>query len=189
MNAPATRGPGASGADTAGPHDAAAARALLADGFGRVRQLVGQVTAGLSEELAAYRPDDQANSVAWLVWHLTRIEDDHVADAARTGQVWADGWSDRFGLPFDEADTGYGHRSEDVAAVRAEGRLLDGYHEQVHAATMRYVDSLTVPELERVVDRRWDPPVTVAVRLVSVLGDCLQHLGQAAYVRGMAERR
>jgi hypothetical protein len=40
-------------------------------------------------------------------------------------------------------------------------------------------------ELDRVVDRRWDPPVTMGVRLISIADDCLQHVGQASYLRGL----
>ena len=62
-------------------------RDLLIDGFGRVREIVHYVVGGLSEAQLAYRPDRDANSIAWLVWHLTRIEDDHISDLAGTGQV------------------------------------------------------------------------------------------------------
>ena len=72
-----------------------------------------------------------------------------------------------------------------MAAVRAGADLLTGYHADVHQLTVAYVDSVDDDELVRVVDRRWDPPVTVSVRLVSVIGDTLQHAGQAAYVRGL----
>jgi len=162
-------------------------RALLADSFDRARELVQELTDGLTEELASYRPDPAANSPAWLLWHLARIEDDHVAGLAQTDQVWP-AWRDRFGLPFRDADTGYGHTAEQVGQVRVGGELLGGYYAEVHARTRRYLDRLTEAELGRVVDRRWDPPVTAAVRLVSVLGDVMQHLGQAAYVRGLVER-
>ena len=167
--------------------DLAAVQALLTDAFERVHELVGGVTDNLSEDLSTFRPDADANSVGWLVWHLTRIQDDHLADAAGVDQVWP-AWRDRFALPFDDFATGYGQSSADVAAVQVTGDLLAGYHEDVHALTTRYLERLTLDELERVVDERWDPPVTVSVRLVSVISDCLQHLGQAAYVRGLAER-
>ncbi len=77
---------------------------------------------------------------------------------------------------------------EEVAQVRVAGPLLAGYHADVHALSVRYVRSLDAAALARVVDEAWDPPVTASVRLVSVLGDCLQHLGQASYVAGLAER-
>lgn len=167
--------------------DLAATHTLLTDSFDRVRGLVEAVTRDLSADVSAFRPDSDANSIGWLVWHLSRIQDDHLADLAGVDQVWP-AWRDRFDLPFDESATGYGQSSPDVAAVRTTGDLLAGYHADVHALTQRYVDSMTDAELDRVVDERWDPPVTASARLVSVIGDCLQHLGQAAYVRGLAER-
>lgn len=164
-------------------------RNLLLDAFGRIRELVEDITADLSDDVAVYRPDPDANSISWLIWHLTRVQDDHIAGLADTEQQYtANGWIDQFSLPFAASDIGYGQNSDDVAKVTAGGALLAAYHADVHAATQRYIESLTADELQRVVDPNWDPPVTAAVRLVSVEGDCLQHLGQAAYVKGMAER-
>jgi hypothetical protein len=167
--------------------DTSAVQALLTDSFERVRELVGTLTGDLSLEDSTYRPDADANSIGWLLWHLTRIQDDHVADLAGAEQVWR-AWRDRFDLPFNPLDTGYGHGIAEVAAVRVESDLLAGYHGDVHAETLRYLETVTPAELERVVDERWDPPVTAGVRLVSVIGDCLQHLGQASYVLGIAQR-
>lgn len=162
---------------------------MVADHFGRIREAVQQLTDGLSDEVAGWRPDPEANSIAWLVWHLTRIQDDHVAGLAGTDQVWTTGgWHDRFGLPFPPEAHGYGQSSEEVAQVRVPAELLDGYHADVHRACLEFARTLTPRSLERVVDDSWDPPVTASVRLVSLTGDCLQHLGQAAYVRGLAER-
>jgi hypothetical protein len=164
--------------------DAELARDLLVDSFTRVRELVVELTDGLTEEAATYRPGPDANSVSWLLWHLTRVQDDHVAALARVEQAWPS-WRGRFGLPFSDWATGYGQNSDQVAAVRATGDLLAGYHAAVHDLTMRYLEPITADELTRVVDTQWDPPVTASVRLVSVLGDVYQHLGQAAYVDGL----
>ncbi len=158
---------------------------VLMDAFDRIRDVVNQTVEGLSPEQLAWRVDGEANSIAWLIWHLTRIQDDHIADVAGGAQVWsAEGWSARFGLPFDKSDTGYGHSSDEVAAVRADAGLLTGYHNAVHERTVRYVSGLVEAALDRVVDTSWDPLVTLGVRLVSVISDDLQHAGQAAYVRG-----
>jgi len=163
---------------------------MLVDAFGRIRGIVHGAVEGLTPDELAARVDPRANSVAWLVWHLTRIQDDHVAAAARTDQAWtADGWAQRFLLPFDDAATGYGHSSDEVAAVRVgSADLLTGYHDAVHARTVDYVRRITDPDLDRVVDEAWDPPVTLGVRLVSVVSDNLQHAGQAAFVRGVVQR-
>lgn len=164
---------------------------LLVDGFGRIRDGVEAVLDGLSADELAFRLDGQGNPIGWLVWHLTRVQDDHIADAAGSAQVWtADGWVERFGLPFEATATGYGHTSAEVAAVHVESaQLLADYHDAVHDRTVAWVASLTEPDLERVVDTSWDPPVTLAVRLVSVLADDLEHVGQAAFVRGLVQRR
>jgi uncharacterized protein DUF664 len=164
---------------------------LLVDAFGRIRQVVHRVVDGLTPEQLAFRVDPEANSIAWLVWHLTRIQDDHLADAGQFEQVWtSQGWVERFGLPFHPRDTGYGHRADEVAAVRVEsGELLVGYHDAVHQQTTGYVGRLSDADLARIVDRSWDPPVSLGVRLVSVVADDLQHAGQAAFVRGILQRR
>jgi Protein of unknown function (DUF664) len=164
---------------------------LLIEAFGRIREVIHGVVGGLTPEQLAFRVDADANSIAWLVWHLTRIQDDHVADVAGTEQVWtAQGWMDRFALPFDPGATGYGHSSDDVAACRVDsGNLLVGYYDAVHEQTIGFVERITDADLDRVVDEAWDPPVTLGVRLVSVIEDDLQHGGQAAFVRGIVLRR
>ena len=163
-------------------------RDLLTDAFGRIREIVHHAVDGLTEDQLAHRVDGSANSIAWLAWHLTRIQDDHVAGVAGTDQVWPK-WAEEFGLPFDLRDTGYGHDSTQVAAVRVSAELLTGYHDETHARTVEYVSTVTDADLGRIVDRRWDPPVTLGVRLVSVVSDDLQHAGQAAFVRGLLPPR
>jgi uncharacterized damage-inducible protein DinB len=159
---------------------------LLIDAYGRIKEVVHDVVDGLDDKALATRPNGTGNSIAWLVWHLTRIQDDHLADAGGYEQVLtADGWYDRLGLPFDPADTGYGHTSDEVEQVKVSAELLLGYYDAVHARTLEYLGTLTDDELDRIVDRRWNPPVTLGVRLVSVIGDDLEHAGQAAYVKGL----
>jgi hypothetical protein len=165
------------------------ASGVLADAFGRVHRIVHRVVDGLSPGDLSFRIDGETNSIAWLVWHLTRIQDDHVADVANTEQVWTSSWADRFDLPFETSATGFGHSGSDVAAVRVEsGELLTGYYDETHEATRRFVDRLADADLDRIVDESWDPPVSLGVRLVSVISDDLQHAGQAALVRGIIER-
>jgi uncharacterized damage-inducible protein DinB len=158
---------------------------ILLDAFERVRDQLHPAVNGLSKEELTYRPSG-ANSIAWLVWHLTRIQDDHIAGIDGKEQVWtANGWVQRFALPFSPADTGYGHGPADVAAVVADADSLLDYFEDVHVKTLEFVRGLTDDDLSRVVDDSWDPPVTMSMRLVSILSDDLQHVGQAAYVRGV----
>ena len=164
---------------------------LITDAFGRIRETVTDTLYGLTAEQLTYRVDADANPIAWLIWHLTRVQDDHVAAAFGVPQVWSDGgWAARFGLP-GSSDTGYGHNTIQVAAVSeacAASALLADYHEAVYEQTIKLVSGITDADLDRVVDTSWRPPVTLGVRLVSVLNDDAQHAGQAAFVRGIVLR-
>jgi uncharacterized damage-inducible protein DinB len=161
-------------------------RDLLLDTFERIREEYVEVADGLDPEAAHRRPGGNGNSITWLLWHLARVQDDHIAGLTGGTQSWHDGWMERFDLPFDRHDIGYGHSSDDVDAVRVDDlQGLVDYHEAVHRQTLTYLETADSPELDRIVDRHWDPPVTAGVRLVSVVGDCLQHIGQAAYVKGL----
>ena len=159
---------------------------LLLDAFGRIREIVDATLEGLDDASLVRRPAGSGNSIAWLVWHLSRIEDVQGASAAGLPQVWtSQGFAARFGLPLPERDTGYGHSSDQVDAVRAPRELLAEYYEAVHRQTADVLTTLGDDDLDRVVDTRWDPPVTFGVRLVSTIADCLQHAGQAAYAKGL----
>lgn len=183
------------------------ARELLRDGFDRVAQTVRSVTSGTDASVLLYQPDPQSNHAAWLIWHLTRVQDDHMADLAAVlggaaapspgaaqhipaGQLWLEhGWAHRLALPYEESDTGFGHDAEQVRAFdNGDSGLLSAYHQAVHDRTLQILESLGSGDFERIVDTRWEPPVTAASRWVSVLNDTTQHAGQAAYVRGLAER-
>jgi hypothetical protein len=162
----------------------------LIDAFGRIHDTTHRVLDGLTAGELTFRLDAEANSIAWLIWHLTRVQDDHVAAAMPADQLWlSGGWAQRFALPFDPAATGYGQTPDEVAEVHPETALLLGYHDAVHGRTVDYVKDLTDADLDRVIDTSWDPPVTLGTRLVSVIADGLQHVGQAAFVRGVAGRR
>ncbi|WP_409428144.1 mycothiol transferase [Mycobacterium sp. SMC-11] len=164
----------------------AALQVLLRDAFTRLIEHADELTDGLTDEVADYRPTAQANSIAWLLWHSARVQDIQIAQVAGVEQVWTrDGWVDRFGLDLPRDDSGYGHSPDDVAKVRAPADLLAGYYRDVHQLTLGYLDGVTADELARIVDTHWDPPVTAGVRLVSIIDDCAQHLGQAAYLRGL----
>jgi uncharacterized damage-inducible protein DinB len=160
---------------------------LLLYAYEQIQGTLRRAIDGLDADQLSHRVGPGANPIGWLAWHLVRVQDDHVADVAGTEQVWtADGWADRFGLPFDASETGYGFSPEQVAQVRIKSAdLLLDYAAAVHERTAAFLRGLSDEDLDRVVDTRWDPPVTLGVRLVSVLSDDLQHVGQAAYVRGL----
>ena len=168
---------------------------ILRDAYDRIPHELSGLLAGLDARTLLWRPDRDANPIGWLAWHLTRVQDDHVAGVGRVEQVWTrDGFGDRFGLPYEVEAIGYGQTSAEVGAFRVtDVDLMLDYHREVHEMTMRVLDRLdaTAPDegYARVIDANWDPPVTAAVRLVSVIGDAQAHLGQIGYLRGLADRR
>ena len=163
----------------------------LRDAFERIRETVSGTLDGLTDDELTFRPNGTGNSIAWLVWHLARVQDSHIADAAGTDQLWTSaGWADGFALALPSTATGYGMSSDEVALVRGvSAEQLTAYLEAVHARTVEYLSTLEPADLERVVDTRWNPPVTLAARLVSVISDDLQHAGQAGYVAGLLPSR
>ena len=163
---------------------------VLHDLFGRVGEHVHEAVDGLGPADLTWLPADGANSIGWLVWHLTRVQDHHIAEILGTEQVWVTGeWAEHFGVAADPNNTGYGHSPGDVASIRPDSaEVLVDYYDAVAARTGELIDGLTSDALERIVDRRFDPPVSLGVRLVSVADDDLQHGGQACYVRGLLER-
>jgi uncharacterized damage-inducible protein DinB len=163
------------------------AKDILTDAFGRLPELVHTAVHGLTRDQLRWAPAPGANTIAWLIWHATRVQDDHVAEVIGTDQIWhTGGWAERFGLPAGSSDTGYGHDAAQVAAVDPESaKVLEDYYQAVHDRTIDYLAGLTDDDLDRVVDKAWDPPVTLGVRLISVYDDDAQHAGQAAYVRGL----
>jgi hypothetical protein len=159
---------------------------LLLDAFGRIRDAVAATLEGVNDEALARRPSGRGNSIAWLIWHLSRVEDAQVASAAGLAQVWtSQEFAGRFNLPLPERDTGYGHSTDKVDVVQAPPELLLEYYDAVHRQTVDFLKTLGDEDLDRIVDTRWDPPVTLGVRLVSTIADCLQHVGQAAYAKGL----
>jgi Protein of unknown function (DUF664) len=162
---------------------------LLLELYGRVPPLVHDAVAGLDAGQLRWQPAPGANTIGWLVWHLTRVEDDHIAEIIDAPQLWATGaWAAGFGLEPDPTNTGYGHTTDDVLAVRPAGaEAVIGYLAAVDERTRSALGAIDDAALDRIVDRRWDPPVTLGVRLVSIADDCLQHAGQASYLRGLLD--
>lgn len=165
---------------------------VLADAYGRVQGLLHRTLTGLTSEQLAFRPSGSCNSIAWLAWHLTRVQDHHLSALADREQAWiVEGWHQKLGKPADSQDIGQGYTSEQVAEIRPDGpQVLLDYHDAVYKRSLEYVKGLKDADLDRVLNEpHWNPMPTVGVRLVSVINDNTQHLGQAAYLRGLIEDR
>jgi hypothetical protein len=161
---------------------------LLVELLQRIESDLTEVLADVTNDELRFRPGGTGNPVGWLAWHIARITDEQIAAISGAEPVWtAEGWIARFGLPVDPFDTGYGHSFEDVdAATCTDRQLLAGYARATFQACRELLAGLDDEEWEQVIDCSYRPPVTVRVRVVSVIGDCWQHVGQAAYAIGLA---
>lgn len=166
-------------------------KTLLLDGFGRIDEGVRAVVDGLEPDDLRWRPDADANPLGWLVWHLSRQQDAQLAHLGEVKPVWSSGgWREKFGLPYSPNAHGYGMTSAEVGKFAVpDPALLTGYQSATRDAAERIVEALTAEDYNRVIDESWDPPVTVVVRVYSVLEDAAKHLGQAEYLRGLIDRR
>jgi hypothetical protein len=161
---------------------------LITDGYGRILQVLEKGLGGLTPDDLNEQPHRDCNSMGWLTWHLTRLQDKHIADLMGEEQLWIkDGWHARFNRASDPKDTGYGHSSEDVAAFKSPGGEIQlDYHRAVLERSKRYMRSLSATDLDRELNEpQYQPLPTVGVRLISVLSDNLRHAGQVSYVRGL----
>ena len=163
---------------------------IILDSLDRVHELVPAILDGLSLDDVVWQPDEGSNSIGWLIWHLTRVEDDHMAGIGGLPQLWLPLWHSRFGLPYPPRAHGYGMTSADIAAFCVPSvKLLVDYADAVANQTRQIIATMKPTDFNRIVDSNYDPPVTAAVRLVSVMVETAQHIGQAGFVRGLRERK
>ncbi len=183
----------------------------ITDGYGRVLQILEEALDGLTQDDLNKQPRSDCNSIGWLVWHVTRVQDYGIAELMGEKQLWIrDRWHAKFNRAPNPSDIGFepfGHSAEDVVAFKAPNvETLLEYYRAVLEWSERYISSLSATDLDRElnkpawtaekkrpvtgagVGRQYQPP-TVGVRLISILSECLQHAGQVAYLRGLLKGR
>lgn len=166
--------------------------ALIVDGLGRVQEVLHRALKDVPADVLCRLPTRDTNSMAWLAWHLTRVQDHHLSDLAALPQQWTSrGWHAKFGMQPDDTETGSGHTPQQVAALKVDAAaLLLGYYDAVYERSKQYLATVQPSDLDGELNEpQYTPLPTVGVRLVSVLSDNAQHAGQIAYLRGYFEGR
>jgi len=164
------------------------AKDIVLDGLERIRGSLHRTLDGLTLDEMHRQPQSDANSIAWLVWHLTRVQDTSVSGLMGQAHLWvSQEWHAKFEMAADAGNDGFGHTPAQVAAFRAPSiETLLAYHDHVAARSKTYVTGLAAEDFDRTLNEpQWQPLPTVGVRLMSVMSDNLQHAGQAAYLRGL----
>ena len=163
--------------------------AIVIDALGRIQNTIRRVLDGMTPDQLYYRPAENSNSTAWVIWHLTRVQDHHISDMGGLEQLWtSDGWHARFGMEADGKNTGTGHTSGNVAKIRPDAETLQSYYDAVYERTKAVLSSLTSEDMDRELDEpQYNPLPTIGVRCASIISDNTQHVGQAAYIKGLAQ--
>ncbi len=151
--------------------------------------MIDTTVEGMDEATMARRPDEQCNSISWLMWHFSRVLDTAIHTRIReVPQLWiGDGWCDKYGMSANPEDRGVGWTADQVAAWTPPARDVQmGYYQAVRVAVGEFLASATSAQLE---ERRVFPPVaeprSVAALLGQVTWDAIAHGGQIAYLRGL----
>jgi hypothetical protein len=163
-------------------------KSLLLDGYERIPQEVEEIIGGLLPEDLNWQPGPEGNSIGWIVWHLARVQDAQIADLMGEEQVYIkEKWYAKFNRPARRRDTGFGATRQEVAEFQSpDSQVLLEYVKATTRQSLRYINSISAAELDRVLDEPWfTPRPTVGVRLTSILADGHQHTGEASYIAGL----
>jgi alkyl hydroperoxide reductase subunit AhpC len=105
---------------------------------------------GLAAEAIGYRPEKSFSSIAWNIWHITRIED-AIANIfiADSDQVLNKEWLDRMNVRI--TDTGNAFTKEDVDAIdgRVNAKELLNYRKAVGKNTQKVLKSIRAVDKKR----------------------------------------
>ena len=158
---------------------------LLLNVFERASVILEKALEGLTQDDLNYLPNQDCNSIAWLTWHLTRVQDSAISSLIGKEQLWiVEKWYSKFSRNPDPNDRGNGHNSEDVSNFQSpDSKTLLEYYYAVLKQTKEYIDKLSIVELGREIDNPRNP--TVGLRLAGIINDNIQHVGQIAYLHGM----
>ena len=145
---------------------------------------IQQAVDEIEEEKLYFRPSEDSNHIAWLIWHLSRWRDRISAGMMAEEQVWTSGgWDRAFGIAPER--TGLGDTLEEVSAFRPDRSQLAGYAAAAHEALVDRVARATQQQLEAEIEYSPGNSRPAWRALVSVVEDTAEHTGQVNYLRGL----
>ena len=151
------------------------------------RSMVRKALDGLSDEEVAKRPNSECNSMAWLLWHIARVEDSLVSAMDGSGELWADGWAEKCGISAETEGMGFGHKAEDLESFSVGSvEALKEYFGRTEKKVADYLASLSPEDLDKQVPAVMGEGTVALARHVQILvNEALVHGGQIAYLRGL----
>ena len=137
-----------------------------------------------TDEQLHFVPEQGSHSIAWCLWHTSRVEDLIISRVTGQEPVWSEEWAARTGLPFDGFGTGMS--DDDARDVRVgDMAALAGYQDAVIERTTQFLANATDEDLEREIPaRNGSESVGEAISL-HMMGHFNGHRGEINTLRGM----
>ena len=151
-------------------------------------EMVASAVAEVDETTMTDRPNEDSNSMSWLIWHMTRVADRFIHFRLMDKpQIWTvDAWHEKFNMAADPHDFGMGWSNEQAAAWQAPPKdVVMEYFNTVNSAVSAYLLPLSDADLAREIN--WTAPIatlSVGEALGILVWDNIVHGGQVAYLRG-----
>ena len=151
------------------------------------RSMVRKALDGLSDKEVATRPNSECNSMAWLLWHLSRAEDGLVSSLDGSAELWNDGWAEKCGISAETKGMGFGHKAEDLESFGVGSvDALKEYFGQTEKKVADYLASLSSEDLDKQVPSMMGDGTVPLGNIVQVIvNEAMVHGGQIAYLRGL----
>ena len=159
---------------------------ILSDMLEMSDSLVRRALEGLTDADLIKRPSDQDNTIGWLMWHKTRVEDIAFADASGEEQFWiSDKWHEKFGMEPNPGQMGFRGfaRTSDEPRVQ-ERKTFSATPTPFGRARLRCWRASRPRTSTRKSPPRWARPSKSGTTSGRVAADNIQHGGQICYLRG-----
>ena len=142
---------------------------------------------GLTQDQVLWRPTPYANNIGFILWHLTRGEDNVISNlSSPEPTLWvSQGWHEKFNQPVEAPDPGdrMGLQSLPIPGLD----VLLGYSEAVHEKSQSFFSALPGERLDQAPDPT-RPQRTVAAALRHLITHKNNHHGQIDYIRGLQDQ-
>jgi uncharacterized damage-inducible protein DinB len=137
----------------------------------------------LAQDEVAWRPTNSSNSIAFILWHMTRAEDIFINRVMQGKRELyeAEGWDEKLGTPTKT----YQYTEEELQAWPVpKVELLKEYTNSVRERTLTFLKPITSKKLSEVpMPER--SPLSIGAMLSHLCNEIAMHAGQIAYLRGM----
>lgn len=156
---------------------------FISDCLEQVRIRLLGTCEGMNQEEVLWRPEPYANNIGFVLWHVTRAEDNLVMRLENGHALWVTGgWHEKFGQPVNAPDPGdrMGLRALAIPGLP----VLLGYSQAVGEQTRRLLGELTVDRLDQPIGPS-QPGQTVTANLRHLITHRNNHHGQMDYIRGL----